>query len=63
MSAALADVADADRDLLLLYACVGLRYDECAATLGVPIGTVRSRLHRLRARLRTRLELERGDGS
>ncbi len=45
-----------DRDLLLLYACADLSYDECALALGIPVGTVRSRLHRLRARLRKRLE-------
>lgn len=54
--AALADVPDEDRDLLLLFACVELTYEECAIALGVPVGTVRSRLHRLRARLRARLE-------
>lgn len=44
-----------DRDILLLHACVGLSYDEVAVALGIPSGTVRSRLHRLRARLRDRL--------
>ena len=43
---------DEDRDLLLLYACLELSYAECAEALGVPIGTVRSRLHRVRERLR-----------
>lgn len=54
--AALADVPDDDRDLLLLFACVELTYEECAIALGVPVGTVRSRLHRLRARLQPRLK-------
>jgi RNA polymerase sigma factor (sigma-70 family) len=57
---ALAEVPEEDRDLLLLHACADLSYDECALALGVPVGTVRSRLHRLRARLRKRLEPELG---
>lgn len=47
-----------DRDILLLHACVGLTYDEVADALAIPSGTVRSRLHRLRARLRDRLAEE-----
>jgi RNA polymerase sigma-70 factor, ECF subfamily len=34
---------------------VGLRYEEIADELGVPVGTVRSRIHRGRALLRTAL--------
>jgi RNA polymerase sigma factor (sigma-70 family) len=45
-----------DKDLLLLHACLDLTYEECAEVLRLPLGTVRSRLHRLRAPLRTRLE-------
>ncbi|HEX7131148.1 MAG TPA: RNA polymerase sigma factor [Iamia sp.] len=40
-----------DRDTLLLYAVGGLSYAEIAAVLGVPVGTVRSRINRARARL------------
>jgi RNA polymerase sigma-70 factor (ECF subfamily) len=44
---------DADqRDVLLLFAWEGLSYREIAVALGVPVGTIRSRLARARARLR-----------
>jgi RNA polymerase sigma factor (sigma-70 family) len=49
---ALAELAAADREALLLYAWAELSYGEIADVLGVPIGTVRSRLHRARARVR-----------
>ncbi len=47
---------DADqRDVLLLYAWEGLSYREIAVALGVPVGTIRSRLARARARLKAEL--------
>jgi len=51
---ALTHLADEERDALLLYAWEELRYDEIAMALGVPIGTVRSRINRARQRLRER---------
>jgi RNA polymerase sigma-70 factor (ECF subfamily) len=36
----------------------GQKYEEMADVLGVPIGTIRSRLHRARAELRELLEKE-----
>jgi RNA polymerase sigma-70 factor (ECF subfamily) len=41
-----------ERDALLLHAWEELSYDEVAAALAVPVGTVRSRIHRARKRLR-----------
>ncbi len=50
---------DADqRDVLLLYAWEGGFLQEIAASLGIPVGTVRSRLARARARLRSALQAE-----
>jgi len=56
--AAVADLAPEDRDLLLLVAWEHTRYKECAETLGIPVGTVRSRLHRIRRELRTAAHLD-----
>lgn len=42
-----------DRDTLLLYAWGDLSYEEIARAMDVPIGTVRSRLNRVRRRLST----------
>ena len=51
LRARIAALARKDRETLLLYAWQGMSYDEVAATLGVPVGTVRSRLNRVRRRL------------
>ena len=50
---ALAELSQGERDALLLYAWEDLSYEEVAAALGVPVGTVRSRLHRGRQRLQS----------
>lgn len=49
---ALSRMPAADRDALLLLAWADLTYEEIALALQIPIGTVRSRMHRARHRLR-----------
>ena len=51
IQAALNALAPDHRAVVVLKDLDGLRYEEIAETLGVPIGTVRSRLHRARERL------------
>jgi RNA polymerase sigma factor (sigma-70 family) len=60
--AALEQLDDYDREALLLYAWGDLKYEEIASVLGIPVGTVRSRLNRARRKLRQALE-ERADGN
>ena len=48
-------LSDEHREVLVLVAIEQLSYDETARTLGVPIGTVMSRLSRARQRLRFEL--------
>lgn len=51
----LLDLRPEEREVLLLHAWADLDYDQIAAALNIPVGTVRSRLSRGRERLRTRL--------
>lgn len=53
---ALNDLAPDHRAVLVMKDLDGMRYEEIAETLGVPIGTIRSRLHRARSELRDRLQ-------
>jgi RNA polymerase sigma factor (sigma-70 family) len=55
LTAALAGLDQADRDVLLLVALAGLSYPEVARSLGIPYGTVCSRLSRARRQLRAAL--------
>ncbi|MGW2160113.1 RNA polymerase sigma factor [Nonomuraea sp. NPDC001699] len=52
LAKALAGLSRAHRDTLLLVIWGELTYDEAAAALDVPVGTVRSRVNRARAKLR-----------
>lgn len=52
LAAGLAALSAGDRDVLLLSSWAGLDHNEIAAALGIPAGTVRSRLHRARRLLR-----------
>jgi RNA polymerase sigma factor (sigma-70 family) len=53
--AAIADLADGQRDAVLLFYLQGLSHREVAAELGVSVGAVKSRLHQARAALAPRL--------
>jgi RNA polymerase sigma-70 factor (ECF subfamily) len=55
LASALARLSPAERDLLLLIAWADLTYEETAQALGLPLGTVRSRLHRGRKKFRRAL--------
>lgn len=53
VQAALSQLTDEHRTVLVLKDIDGRKYEEMAEILGVPIGTIRSRLHRARLELRT----------
>jgi RNA polymerase sigma-70 factor (ECF subfamily) len=53
---ALADLSESFRRVIELVDIAGLPDAEAAEILGVPVGTIMSRLHRARARIRDRLD-------
>jgi RNA polymerase sigma factor (sigma-70 family) len=55
LAAALSGLARRDLDVLLLVAWGDLTYEEAARALGIPVGTVRSRLNRARRKVRAAL--------
>jgi RNA polymerase sigma factor (sigma-70 family) len=66
LAGALAELPRGDREVLLLVALGGLSHPDVAVALGIPNGTVGSRLNRVRKKLRglasVALEIEREDG-
>jgi RNA polymerase sigma factor (sigma-70 family) len=56
LARALAGLPADQRDVLLLFAWAELSYDEIAAALELPVGTVRSRLSRARQRMQDALD-------
>jgi RNA polymerase sigma-70 factor (ECF subfamily) len=52
LESALAELDPGGRDALLLFAYADMTYEEVSHALGIPIGTVRSRISRSRAKLR-----------
>jgi len=58
LAEALGALSAEERDVLLLFSWADLEYVEIATVLDVPVGTVRSRLHRARAHVRSALERE-----
>ncbi len=53
LASGIAGLTQDDRDVLLLTAWAGMDSNEVAQALGIPVGTVRSRLHRVRRQLRS----------
>src|SRR5919106_2993473 len=58
LEAAIAKLPQEQRQVILLVGLEGMRYEEVAVVLGVPIGTVRSRLSRGRSALRRLMGME-----
>jgi RNA polymerase sigma-70 factor (ECF subfamily) len=58
LDSAIAKLDRKSRDVVLLVAGAGLSYEEAAAALAIPLGTVRSRLSRARSQVRSKLGRE-----
>jgi RNA polymerase sigma factor (sigma-70 family) len=63
LAGALAAMRPRERDALLLYALADLSYEEIALALDVPLGTIRTWLHRARATAQRELASADVDGS
>lgn len=59
VQAALQELEEESRQIVILREFEGMAYDEIAGLLRIPVGTVRSKLHRARRTLKARLEGER----
>lgn len=62
LARALATLNAQDRNAILLLAWGELSYAEIAAVLGLPLGTVKAKIHRARAKLRKAIPREDHDG-
>jgi RNA polymerase sigma-70 factor (ECF subfamily) len=58
LEAAIGKLPQEQRSVILLVGLEGMSYDEVAAIVGVPVGTVRSRLSRGRDQLRRLMDIE-----
>jgi RNA polymerase sigma-70 factor (ECF subfamily) len=58
LAAALARLSREERDVLLLVALADFSHEEISQALGIPYGTVGSRLNRARNKIRTALGQE-----
>jgi RNA polymerase sigma-70 factor (ECF subfamily) len=56
LALALSALGPGERDALLLHAWAGFTYEQIALALDLPVGTVRSRLHRARKVMREPFE-------
>lgn len=57
---AVSELEEPGRETLVLCFCRGMTHAQAAEILGVPIGTVKSRVHKAMSRLRERLGVEAG---
>lgn len=62
LQAAILTLSDAQREVILLRDVENLSADEAARVLGIEVGALKSRLHRARLELRTRLSSLLGEG-
>jgi RNA polymerase sigma-70 factor (ECF subfamily) len=60
VQAAMDSLSEDHRDVLIMVCVKGMQYQEVAEILGIPLGTVRSRLSRAREQLQMLLETPRG---
>lgn len=58
LESALRTLVEAEREALVLKEVAGMTYQEIAASCGVPLGTIQSRIHRARQRLAAALSPE-----
>ena len=53
----MSELSDDFRTALVLTEIEGMSYEDAAESVGCPIGTIRSRVHRARAELREKLRI------